>query len=210
MTKDNDAQARARSQRPTFSIAIWRIISTPILKYWCALNTTSPGQSRGRAGASLLTASPTVPACRPAYAAATCHWATRDRHTAARLILCDIAHAHQLSTGFCRLWAGSTVADRHPNQRAEPIARRLSLIARGRARLCDAHCALRLPMFPRHLPSLRPWNPFVYGSRGLAPYAMMRRLLVVRRRGAWTQALPLFQKAPETVVYDPGRNTRRR
>jgi hypothetical protein len=114
----------------------------PILKYWCALNTTSPGQSRGRAGASLLTASPTVPACRPAYAAATCHWATRDRHTAARLILCDIAHAHQLSTGLCRLWAGSTVADRHPNQRAEPIARRLSLIARGRA-----YRALLLPMF---------------------------------------------------------------
>jgi hypothetical protein len=28
----------------------------PILKYWCALNITSPGQSRGRAGASLLTA----------------------------------------------------------------------------------------------------------------------------------------------------------
>jgi hypothetical protein len=51
----------------------------PTLKNWCALNTTLPGQSRGRAGASPLTASPIVPACRPAYAAdATCHWATRD------------------------------------------------------------------------------------------------------------------------------------
>jgi hypothetical protein len=119
----------------------------PILKYWCALNTTSPGQSRGRAGASLLTASPTVPACRPAYAAATCHWATRDRHTGARLILCDIAHAHHLSTGLCCLWAGSTVADRHPNQRAESIAWPLSLIARGRACLFDDHRAPLLPMF---------------------------------------------------------------
>jgi hypothetical protein len=26
---------------------------------------------------------------------------------------------------------------------------------------------------------------------------MMRRLIVVRRRGAWTQALPLFQKPPK-------------
>jgi hypothetical protein len=54
----------------------------PILKYCCAFNTTSPGQSRGWAGASLRTASPTVPACRPAYAAdATCHWATDDKRT---------------------------------------------------------------------------------------------------------------------------------
>jgi hypothetical protein len=75
----------------------------PILKYWCALNTTSPGQSRGRAGASLLTASPTVPACRPAYVAATCHWATRDRHTGARLLLCNIAHAHPYPQGFVGL-----------------------------------------------------------------------------------------------------------
>ncbi len=72
----------------------------PILKYWCALNTRSPGQSRGRAGASLLTASPTVPACRPAYAAATCHWATRDRHPGARFFLCNIAHAHPYPQGF--------------------------------------------------------------------------------------------------------------
>jgi hypothetical protein len=137
MTKDNDAQARVRSQRPTFSIAIGASYPHSILKYWCALNTTSPGQSRGRAGASLLTASPTVPACRPAYAAATCHWATRDRHTGARLVLCNIAHAHHLSTGLCCVWAGSTVADRHPNQRAELIIRRMSLIVRGRACLSD-------------------------------------------------------------------------
>jgi hypothetical protein len=32
MTKDNDAQARARSQRPAFSITMWRIISTPDLE----------------------------------------------------------------------------------------------------------------------------------------------------------------------------------
>jgi hypothetical protein len=116
-----------------------------MLKYWCALNTTSPGQSRGRAGASLLTASPTVPACRPAYAAATCHWATRDRHTGARLLLCNIAHAHQLSTGLFCLWAGSTVAYRHPNRRAEPIARPLALIARG-ACIADLATGVTLPV----------------------------------------------------------------
>jgi hypothetical protein len=76
----------------------------PTLKYWCALSTTSPGQSRGRAGASPLSASPTVPACRPAYAAdATCHWATRHNSTGSRLSLCKIAHAHQVSTGLARL-----------------------------------------------------------------------------------------------------------
>jgi hypothetical protein len=75
----------------------------PTLKYWCALSTTSPGQSRGRAGASPLTAGPTVPACRPAYAAdATCHWATRDNSTGSRLSLCKIAHAHHVSTGLAR------------------------------------------------------------------------------------------------------------
>jgi len=32
MTKDNDAQARARSQRSALSLAIWRIISTAYLE----------------------------------------------------------------------------------------------------------------------------------------------------------------------------------
>jgi hypothetical protein len=158
----------------------------PILKYWCALNTTSPGQSRGRAGASLLTASPTVPACRPAYAAATCHWAARGRHMGARLILCNIAHARQSSTGLCCLWAGSTVADRHPNQRVGPFARCLSLIACERARLCDAHRALLLPMFP----DMR--LHCVFGMR--LSWAMMRRLIVMSGVVVLgPSALPLFQ-----------------
>ena len=66
-----------------------------------------------RAGASLLTASPTVPACRPAYAAdlrAIGRLAMGRTITA--LILCNIAHARHLSTGFLRTrlrrWPGIT------------------------------------------------------------------------------------------------------
>jgi hypothetical protein len=54
-----------------------------------------------RAGASLLTASPTVPACRLAYAAdlrAIERLAMGRTITAS--ILCNIAHARHLSTGF--------------------------------------------------------------------------------------------------------------
>jgi hypothetical protein len=53
----NDLHARARSSRPpAFFDRHTAHFHTPILQYCCALNTTSPGQSRGRAGASLLTA----------------------------------------------------------------------------------------------------------------------------------------------------------
>ncbi len=112
----------------------------PILKYWCALNTTSPGQPRGRAGASLLTGSPTVPACRPAYAAATCHWATCDRHTGVRLLLCNIARTHPYPQGFVAFGLDrlSPIGTQTSGPSQSPP---LSLIARGRACLCDGYRA---------------------------------------------------------------------
>jgi len=76
------------------------------------LNTTSPGQSRGRAGASLLTASPTVPACRPAYAAdLRAIGRLAMGRTVTALILCNIAHTHHLSTGFTTLARLALVLD---------------------------------------------------------------------------------------------------
>ena len=100
MTKDNDAQARARSQRPAFSIAIWRIISTPDLEILVCLEYNVARTVARKGGGKPADRSPTVPACRPAYAAATCHWATRDRHTGARLLLCNIADARRYPHGF--------------------------------------------------------------------------------------------------------------
>jgi hypothetical protein len=47
-------------------------------------------------------------------------------------------------------------------------------------------------------------------SVGLAPYAMMRRLIVTSGVVVLGSRRCRPSKAPETVVYDPGRNTRRR
>jgi hypothetical protein len=66
------------------------------LKYCCALNTTSPGQSRGRAGASLLTAVRLSQRVDLLTRLITCHWATRDGRTITALILSNIAHARSL------------------------------------------------------------------------------------------------------------------
>src|SRR5580704_9374563 len=100
MTKDNDAQARARSQRPG-SIVIWRIISTPYLEILVCLEYKVARTVARRAGASLLTASPTVPACRPAYAAdLRAIGRLAMGRTVTALILCNIAHTRHLSTGL--------------------------------------------------------------------------------------------------------------
>jgi hypothetical protein len=88
-------------------------LSTPYLETLVRLEYTVARTVARRAGASLLTASPTVPACRPAYAAdlrAIGRLAMGRMITA--LILCNIAHARHLSTGFLRTrlrrWPGIT------------------------------------------------------------------------------------------------------
>jgi hypothetical protein len=101
MTKDNDAQARARSQRPAFSIAIWRVISTPYLEILVCLEynvARTVARKGGGKPADRKSDCPGVSTClRGCF---TCHWATHDRHTGARLRLCNIAHAHPYPQGF--------------------------------------------------------------------------------------------------------------
>ena len=64
------------------------------------LNTTSPGQSRGRAGASLLTADRLSRRVDLLTRLNTCHWAPRHDRTMSIFILFNIAHDAQLSTRF--------------------------------------------------------------------------------------------------------------
>jgi hypothetical protein len=69
-----------------------KIIHTRSCNLGVSSNTTSPGQSRGRAGASLLTADRLPRRVDLLTRLITCHWATRHDRTITILILCNIDH----------------------------------------------------------------------------------------------------------------------
>jgi hypothetical protein len=84
----------------------------PILKHLVRLKYNVARTVARRAGASLLTASPTVPACRPAYAAdLRAIGRLAMGRTVTALILCNIAHTRHLSTGFTALARLALVLD---------------------------------------------------------------------------------------------------
>jgi hypothetical protein len=69
-----------------------KIIHTRSCNLGVSSNTMSPGQSRGRAGASLLTADRLPRRVDLLTRLITCHWATRHDRTITILILCNIDH----------------------------------------------------------------------------------------------------------------------